>query len=299
MEISDTSYVFPRSAIRHYTGAAGPIGIMSVSGRDTLTQPHRHEFSELTIVVRGEGRYQHGTQNFSLRRGDLFVLPPGMPHWYREEHNLELINLLYLEPELPLPWRDLEQIPGFLALFRMEPESRAQHHFHSHLSLPEPELQPVLSLIHRLRSELSAHPDSTSLLAVFLLGELFVLLSRSYAGRNPAPRQSLSLLQLERALHYLKQHYPEPISRAQLAHVAAMSESTFFRTFKQATGLSLRAYLLAFRLDRAAELLRTTSMPLHEIASACGFSDPSYLSRQFHRRFHLPPHHYRLTFFSR
>lgn len=83
------------------------------------------------------------------------------------------------------------------------------------------------------------------------------------------------------AQHWLEEHFAQSISIQTLASEQGMSPRNFSRRFKQATGESATQYLQRLRIEKAKELLRTTSQPIAEIAYQVGFSDLSYFSRQF------------------
>ncbi|WP_164977728.1 GlxA family transcriptional regulator [Burkholderia pseudomallei] len=72
-----------------------------------------------------------------------------------------------------------------------------------------------------------------------------------------------------------------PPTLAELAARAAMSERTLSRRFAAATGLTLRRYVAALRVELAAFLLRTSRMTLEHIADECGFASASALSHAF------------------
>jgi transcriptional regulator GlxA family with amidase domain len=54
-------------------------------------------------------------------------------------------------------------------------------------------------------------------------------------------------------------------------------------------------YLLNYRVRKVAELLRTTSLSLSEIASLTGFNGSSYMSEMFRKSFEMSPRDYRKT----
>ena len=68
-----------------------------------------------------------------------------------------------------------------------------------------------------------------------------------------------------------------------------MSDSRFMKFFKQATGTTFVSYLTRVRLAKACELLRSTDLPVGEIAARVGVSDQGYFDRQFKQYFHMPP----------
>lgn len=86
----------------------------------------------------------------------------------------------------------------------------------------------------------------------------------------------------------------QPIS--ELAAMAAMSQRTFMRRFKEATGTTPAAWLVTARLARARELLESTSLSIDHIASECGFGSETTLRHHFRRRLHTTPSLYRAGF---
>jgi AraC-like DNA-binding protein len=87
-----------------------------------------------------------------------------------------------------------------------------------------------------------------------------------------------------RALALIEERYAEPLTVAELARSAGMGVSRFHEQFRRETGQTPAERLAATRLDRAADLLRDTRLPIAEIALAVGFSDQSALTRSFRRR---------------
>ncbi|MEM1312930.1 MAG: AraC family transcriptional regulator [Pseudomonadota bacterium] len=94
---------------------------------------------------------------------------------------------------------------------------------------------------------------------------------------------------LRRAVEYLRAHLAEDLSLDQLAGVAAMSTSHFARAFKAATGRSPLQFVIAERLEMAMVLLRTTRLPVAEIAHRVGYGDAPRFGRHFRRRFGTTP----------
>jgi AraC family transcriptional activator FtrA len=88
----------------------------------------------------------------------------------------------------------------------------------------------------------------------------------------------------------------EPWSNAELARLAAMSERTFLRRFREATGSTPADFLIAARVDRARELLEATSLPIDEVAAQSGFGAVATLRHHFQRRLGVSPATYRQRF---
>ena len=132
--------------------------------------------------------------------------------------------------------------------------------------------------------------------------EICGLLNRAWQGiyalalpvigaRQPLPRMETA--RLKRMLGFIRDHFAEDISPADIAASAGVCERECFRCFKQELGTTPLATLTDFRLRKAAELLRETDRSVSDIAAACGFATSSYFGKVFRRRMNLSPLAYR------
>ncbi|WP_430393221.1 GlxA family transcriptional regulator [Actinacidiphila reveromycinica] len=87
-----------------------------------------------------------------------------------------------------------------------------------------------------------------------------------------------------------------PLALTDLARHAAVSVRTLSRRFHAETGLSPLQWLLHQRLDRARELLETTTLPVDQVARASGLGTADSLRQHLVRRVGLTPSDYRATF---
>lgn len=78
-----------------------------------------------------------------------------------------------------------------------------------------------------------------------------------------------------------------------LARCINLSPSRLHHLFKASTGTSLLQYLKIRRLQKAKELLETTTLNVKETMSVVGFSDASHFVRDFKRIFGTTPSEYR------
>ena len=83
------------------------------------------------------------------------------------------------------------------------------------------------------------------------------------------------------------------IAVPQLAKLVDLSQSQLECVFKNELGIAIRDYRRELRLKRAKHLIATTTMPLKEIPEHCGIPDLSNLSRNFKKRYGVPPAKYR------
>ena len=94
---------------------------------------------------------------------------------------------------------------------------------------------------------------------------------------------------------WLENHYTEPFSTEKLEKEFFLSYKRMAAVFKQAYGITMQQYHNAHRMQVAAYLLRSTLLPVGEIASRLGFEDRLYFSRCFHAFSGMSPKEYRLS----
>lgn len=117
---------------------------------------------------------------------------------------------------------------------------------------------------------------------------------RSVLPTLPRHRQFAPLREAARtAAALLRDGFAEEWTLDRLAAAVHLSRSQTGRMFRQAFGKTPIAYLTMLRTERMAELLRTTTTPISEIAREVGWDDPAYASRLFRRALGYTPRAYR------
>jgi len=255
---------------------------------------HTHEFTEIVVVLGGGGFHRTARSEYPIERGDAFLIQAGQAHGYRIPERLYVANVLFDEAALQIPMNDLRTMPGYHALFTLEPLYRKEHNFENRLRLEPDQLERVSSLVDEFERESEGREPGYVLMTVSHFVQIVVFLSRCYAEADaPAIRP---LLSVGEAIGYLESHLAEPISLGLLARVAHMSESSLLRAFKRATGRSPIDYHLRLRVGRACDLLRVDDRSITEIAYDVGFSDSNYFTRQFRKTMGMTPRDYRKKF---
>ena len=96
-----------------------------------------------------------------------------------------------------------------------------------------------------------------------------------------------------KARHYIARHYEDRITIDLLCQRFFCSKSTLTNAFKKAYGETINDFLTRTRLDAAGKLLDKTDVPINAIAEQCGFSDQSYFTKVFIRKYGMTPRQYR------
>ena len=116
-----------------------------------------------------------------------------------------------------------------------------------------------------------------------------LLASHLARRRQPSPAMGLTERQLAAVRELIEDRIAEPLPLADLADAAALSVSQFVRQFKASTGETPHRYLVGLRIRHAQRLLRTSTVPIADIAVRCGFSHQEHLTRVMRSRLGTTP----------
>ena len=97
------------------------------------------------------------------------------------------------------------------------------------------------------------------------------------------------LRRLKIARQYMDDEFLHVDEISQVASFCNMSAFHFFRSFKQAYGVSPYQYLLNKRLGLAKDLIKKADMNITHIAAHCNFPDVFTFSKAFKRHFKVTP----------
>ena len=141
------------------------------------------------------------------------------------------------------------------------------------------ETDEARELIHKLIDEFHIDGDNDFKTIASDLASLFRLACTTRARNFPARVIRNRVYDINRAVTYMAEHYPEKLTIDDLAAYSNMSRSTFTTNFKSVTGLSFLDMLVSIRLDAAFRC--TPGMKPDEIAAEIGLHDRTNLTRVF------------------
>ena len=101
-----------------------------------------------------------------------------------------------------------------------------------------------------------------------------------------------------RLQHYIAEHLGERLSNQALADLSCLTERTLQRRFKKATGFNINQYIQNLRVQKACDLLESTTLTFDVISFKVGYQDVSAFRKIFNRVVGLTPKAFRARFCS-
>ncbi len=227
--------------------------------------PIRHSYWAAQWITGGSGTLHYREGRFKLKKGDLFLVPPGAPYLFRISPKETLRKKYLLFNPGPVI-----SILGNLETLREEDVMRPANQ------------ERIGTLFDRIRETITKS-DSTlhtelSTLGYALFAELACQLGRSgkkgefeimLNGIAAAPGADNSLDAL-----------------AEKFHVGKRTLNRLFRKYVNCTPVQ---YLIRMRLEYAAQLLTLNTRDIRSVAEECGYRDAAFFSREFKKHYGVPP----------
>ncbi len=247
---------------------------------------HWQDSMELVYIKRGSGLVQTGAQVCTAQSGDIFVLTPGTLHAIRQTESctMEYENIIF----------DVELLGGaedLCAEKYLLPLQSGRLALPEHITTDEVWYPQAADCLKEAEEANRCKQFGYELcIKGALLRFLALLIAQSKAL---PPAEKASTQRLRAVLQWISAHYSEPVCVADAAALCQCSPNHFMRWFRQMTGQTFIIFLREYRLNAAAEALRTTEDTILSISEQCGFENLSYFNREFKAHFGMTPREYR------
>jgi signal transduction histidine kinase/DNA-binding LacI/PurR family transcriptional regulator/AraC-like DNA-binding protein len=186
--------------------------------------------------------------------------------------SLERLHLVLLDLMMP-------EIDGFQVLQTMRTQERTRN-------------VPVIVMTAQLLTSADMERLKQGVAAVLSKGlfSTYEVMAQVEAILNRSKRLgSVAQRIVRQASAYIHEHYPENLSRIEIARHLNVSEHYLTRCFRQEMGITPVVYLNRYRIRQAKTLLEQGETNVTEVALAVGFSDSNYFGRLFRREVGIAP----------
>ena len=215
------------------------------------------------------------TQTYSIKSGQGFLIFP------------EQITTYYADQNLPWEyiWIEFDGLRVKQALDLTELSINAPvYHPHSK-DLREQMMNEMLYIVHHAKES-----------PFHLIGHLYLFfdyLTQSVKSTKLVQSSKMSDYYIKEALNYIEQNFQNEITIEDIAGVCGINRSYFGKIFHNSIGCSPQEFLIKYRMAKATELLKLTSLSIAEIGSAVGYENQLHFSRAFKKINGVSPREWR------
>lgn len=263
------------------------------------TPYHRHEYLQINYICKGSGRHSISQGEFDICKGDIFVIPPNVPHAISSTTNgeLEIFEFEFLPTFINESFSDFKDVKSFLDFAYIEPFLVVENQVKPRLNLTGEIQNEVERILWEGLQEFEGRKQGFELLIKSLLLKLLVIVGRAFTAHLNDEDSSVLYKRYREdifnALRYIDEHYNEKLSVPEVAQLFALSPSYFRYLFKSITMQTFVEYLNNIRIIKACELLCTTGKKVLEISLDTGFNNIKHFNEVFKQATGLTPLQYR------
>lgn len=215
------------------------------------------------------------TQTYHIKSGQGFLIFPGQITTYYADHNL--------------PWEyvwiefDGLRVKEVLDLTELSINTPV---YHSHSKdLREQMMNEMLYIVHHAKES-----------PFHLIGHLYLFfdyLIQSAKSAKLVQSSKMSDYYIKEAINYIEQNFQNSISIEDIAAVCGINRSYFGKIFRNSIGQSPQEFLMNYRMVKATELLKLTSLSIADVGSAVGYDNQLHFSRAFKTIYGVSPREWR------
>lgn len=231
-------------------------------------------------VISGSGTFicelpDGSQQTYHLRSGEGFMIFPNQITTYfaDQEHPWEYV------------WLEFDGLKAseHLTLSGLTASAPIYHSNEKKLTL---ELKDEMLYIAR-------HSDYSPL---HLIGHLYLFLDclvNSSSTRKTRSKESLADFYIREAISFLEQYYQDDITVEDMARFCGLNRSYFSKIFKETMAQTPQEFLIRYRMDKAATMLKLTPLSIGDISNAVGYHNQLHFSRAFKNTYEISPRQWR------
>ncbi len=248
---------------------------------------HRHNFFELIYIVEGSGKHIINQNTYSYSKGSLYFLVPNDEHSFEIKQKTKFciitFNRIYFFKAGDTGLSDYSNLFKKIEFILHNANHLSQNTF----EISDDQLV-IDTLITRVIHEVEKQKvffDAVIQNSVLLLLTLIARHVTEAATQNFAPNKSDSTI--TDIIFYIQYHIYDntKLSLTSVANTFNKSKNSLSTFFKASTGLSLKEYILDYKLGLATSRLLRSNLTISEIAHELNFTDESHLNKLFKNKY--------------
>lgn len=248
---------------------------------------HSHDCLEINYIEFGSGYYIIENKTYPVQSGDIFIINNAERHMAVHESIISMQVFIFDTKLIWNQWNDDYLKPFFYRNVE----------FSNRIGADDQEAPELTGYIKRIAKEFETQKEGWKLVLQSALLLFLAVLHRHYE-RGHALLQNVMQFQksydrIREVIEYIASHFNEHMSLEELGKTASMNKTYLSAYFKEVMKVSIVEYIEHIRVNHACMLLRTTKLPVTEVAIQSGFNGISYFNRIFKRQIGETPGEYR------
>lgn len=267
---------FPVSIKKNYIPANSKLTDLSI---------HWHEDIEITYIVSGRvNHYLNGKKVKNVAGEAIFINSKQLHLIEPDSVDCELYCLIFKPTILCAS--------NYISNKYVEPIIKNEQLDYYFLNESDEKQKAVLDLIVKIY-ELQDSRDY-EIEAIRVLFELWQALYNILPkAKNESRTENKDLHRVKQMLAFIQKRYTENIGLEEICLAGDIGKTKCTKLFIEYLNMTPVDYLINYRLEIAAKMLRTTKESVTDIALSVGFTDSSYFARIFKKRIGMTPIKYR------
>ncbi|WP_074639404.1 AraC family transcriptional regulator [Streptococcus equinus] len=254
---------------------------------------HSHQFLELNFMFKGSCHQVINGKDFTLNEGDILLMDSGSKHSISAlgEEDI-LINILFQNSNVSLNW--LTQLQGQNSLlYQLLLANSTDKHKSNYLVLPTRDNKHLQQILRQMMSEYFIPNDFSQEIISQYLPILFYEIARTMGKIDQEQKIELEETPYLQVLRLIDERYQD-LTLSDLAQQLNFNKNYLSNLIKDKSGSTFTELINQRKLMKAQLLLKSTRMPIYEIAQNVGFSNKNYFYKKYRDHFGKSPREERL-----
>lgn len=258
---------------------------LSYCGKENCAPGHtygpavREEYL-LHYILEGEGTFSAGGKSWNLTKNDAFLIFPDETTIYSSD--------------VQNPWSYIwVAFDGLKAFASLEQAGFSKTERVGHFTREKDLLRCVDTILDSHQPTYSNDMIRQSQLIIFLA--CMIQEYQEHTDKPEAAEHYPQKVYVDYAVQYIEQNYHREITVNDICHHVGITRGYLTKIFQQTFHTSPYEYLLQVRMNQAVFLLKSTSLPVSQIAGMVGYRDAPVFSKLFKQRTGLSPKAYRIS----
>jgi len=259
---------------------------------------HRHEYMQINYVFSGKAEHMINNKKIAISGGDIFIIPPYVPHAILAEAlEVEICEFEFLPQFINDELAEADNLDEIYDFAYVQPFWVKESAVRSKVNLSEFTQIQVENLLNKAINEYIGKKTAYRFMIKSILLKLLVILGREYQAQYSTDLSKSNAYHnvkiVLNAVEYMCNNYDKEITLQSISKKFLVSPSYFSYLFKSIVSKSFLRYLVDLRIACAKELLLTTDKRIIDICYESGFKNIHHFNRTFRQLMCMSPSEYR------